>query len=1050
MTSPPVFSSSSASSAAVASALVSIERSFSKLWASPEDLHSFENPRRFFGFANRLQVVLNQLLLSEQSPPESLPVSVQTALKGIAGDLSKAAEIVSIYEKSSKIYVLINCKSLCASLQEHTVSIGGWLALLDSALQDNPDLRKKASDLCRDMKLAQFRVTENEERVQCTLEKEGQGRQTSKAVQSAIVMDLARALGIDPDNHSELSNQVKLFKNDLLRSNSVSERRILVSFERILDYWSNEPNIVSRNLDLEIEEDAPISPFKNFLCPLTKEVMKDPVVLETSQTYERTAIEYWFERCIEDARDITCPVTGRVLKSLDLKPNICLAGAIEEWVNRIIEYQVKSAKEHLTEEPLSVDRVERALDNIYKVSEEQPTSRYIIRNEGIVLLIVKMLSNSSKSIGSRLRSKALMALVSMAKDEESRKVMLEGSITRLAVHSLIGSSEKEREYAVKLLLEFSNDEACCIRIASEKGALVLLTSMAGNLEYPVLSNVAEEVLRQIEKVEDNVQLLAAAGRFQPLLSRLRDGSDGVKVEMASLLGRMTLTNSSKEQIARQSARLLVELLSKPEGKAPSLQALYNLSGLDDNTTILVESAALPSLIEVLFVDQDPLDELKKLAASIIANIVSKQGHWELASADKKGNTMQSENIVLGLLGLLNSSSSECQVSVLHILCGIISSPQASESVASHIKSADGFKTVISFLEHPQVEHRIYAYKLARLLSEWFNQDLANELRLSNKLSMLKEKLLDQQSTDEVRSDAARMLSNLVLSGDEDKTLLGSDFLGWTVATIKNQRRSSNARTSRTASGMLEGLLGLLLRFTRNLDQENLNVVRENHLMTVFSEQLDFTSTPKVKELAAHGLRNLSEFGRSVITRESEPPPPTGFCSSLVFMCGRRSTQPSTCPIHNSFCVEDSQLCLLKCNCIKPLVDLLNDNDNDTSVQVAAVETLSTLVLDYASNSFKRTVDELDQLGVVESVINLFTETRSAELQEKTVWMVEKMLRVESHNHRHSLNQSLVRGLVEAFKHGNTNARKHAQDALTHLKQLSGVSTMTSSQTRPRR
>lgn len=101
--------------------------------------------------------------------------------------------------------------------------------------------------------------------------------------------------------------------------------------------------------------------------------------------------------------------------------------------------------------------------------------------------------------------------------------MLERGITRLAVQSLFGSSEKEREYAVKLLLEFCSHEECCIRIASEKGALVLLSSMAGNLEFPSLSSLAEEVLRQIERVEDNVQCLAAAGRFEPLISRLRDG-----------------------------------------------------------------------------------------------------------------------------------------------------------------------------------------------------------------------------------------------------------------------------------------------------------------------------------------------------------------------------------------------------------------------------------------------------------------------------------------------------------------------------------------------
>ena len=147
------------SSLSLASAIDSINRSFSDLCAFQEDHHfSFENSRRFSGFARRLQLFFNQLLSSLHSPLETFPASLQTSVKGISGDLSKAAEIVSIYEKSSKIFVLINCKSLCSSLQEHTVCIGGWLALLDLALQDYPELQKKSSDLCTDMKLAQFRV----------------------------------------------------------------------------------------------------------------------------------------------------------------------------------------------------------------------------------------------------------------------------------------------------------------------------------------------------------------------------------------------------------------------------------------------------------------------------------------------------------------------------------------------------------------------------------------------------------------------------------------------------------------------------------------------------------------------------------------------------------------------------------------------------------------------------------------------------------------------------------------------------------------------------
>ncbi|KAK0606002.1 hypothetical protein LWI29_033077 [Acer saccharum] len=104
--------------------------------------------------------------------------------------------------------------------------------------------------------------------------------------------------------------------------------------------------------------------------------MKEPVVvLESSQTYEKKAIEYWFERCSEDGRDPTCPVTGQVLKMPELKPNVELAGAIEEWINRNVDVQVDTAVECLREQTLRVDCVEKVLDCIFRISEEQPSNK---------------------------------------------------------------------------------------------------------------------------------------------------------------------------------------------------------------------------------------------------------------------------------------------------------------------------------------------------------------------------------------------------------------------------------------------------------------------------------------------------------------------------------------------------------------------------------------------------------------------------------------------------------------------------------------------------
>ncbi|XP_074295015.1 U-box domain-containing protein 44-like isoform X2 [Silene latifolia] len=998
-----------------------------------EDTIPYDAPRRFLSYARRLHLLINHNLLSEISST----ASIATALKGISVDLAKAVETVSLYREKSKIYVLINCRTMCCALQDRTASIGGWLALLETGVCMSSDLKKKVSDLSRDMKLAQFNVTENEERVYCTLQREGQGRPTTKPVQSAMIMDLARALGIEPSNHTELSEHVKLLKKDLARSTSVSERRILMSLERIVNNWSVQPNFSALSLDFDVEDDSQILPFKNFLCPLTKEVMKDPVVLDSGQTYERTAIDYWFQRCLEDGRDPTCPVTGQVLDSLEQKPNIGLAGAIEEWVNRNVEIQIKSNLKYLGEDPPSSECVERVMDSVYKISEEHPASRYKIRNAGIVVLIIKLIKNRSKSLSSNLKTKALMSLLSMAKDEDSKAAMIEGGITKLAVHSLVGSTEKEKENALKLLIEFSSDKDYCEKIASEKGAFVLLSSLAENLEQPALANLAEDLLRCLEMMDENVEHLAAAGRFEPLLSRLCEGTEKVKIEMALLIGKMTLTNCSREQIARRSAKVLVEMLHKPEGRFASLQALLNLSCLDDNATILVESFILPAVIDIVLQSQHTVPEQQELAAAIIANIVSNPGHWELAEVDKQGHSMLSTYIISNFVNLLSQVTPQCQASILQILCGIASSPKASEQVATQIKSGDGIKTMIKYLEHPETQHRIFTFKLMRIISERSGEDLLVELRSLNKLALLRDKLQDNQSTNSERSEASCMLSNLPLSSEEVKTVLGVAFLKWTITTLKEQPRVPNRRVSRSLANMSEGLLGLLLHFARSTDPQILGWVREHHLMAIFRDQLNYVSQPRCKQLAILGLRYLSESGRALVAEgESDILPPQGFCSSMVFMCGRAVPEPSTCPIHNAPCERDIQLCLLKNNCIKPLVDLLLDENTD--VQIAAVEALSSLIPE-TSHNYRRALDELDHLGVAESIINLFIDVRPGELQEKAMWMVERLLRGESTSQRFALNQSLVRALVEALKHGNADTRKLAQDALTNLKQLSGAS-----------
>jgi len=62
----------------------------------------------------------------------------------------------------------------------------------------------------------------------------------------------------------------------------------------------------------------------NFLCPITNEVMDDPVVAADGHTYEREAIETWFRR-----RN-TSPMTNQVIAPT-LLPNFLVRSMIASW-----------------------------------------------------------------------------------------------------------------------------------------------------------------------------------------------------------------------------------------------------------------------------------------------------------------------------------------------------------------------------------------------------------------------------------------------------------------------------------------------------------------------------------------------------------------------------------------------------------------------------------------------------------------------------------------------------------------------------------------------
>jgi hypothetical protein len=67
-------------------------------------------------------------------------------------------------------------------------------------------------------------------------------------------------------------------------------------------------------------------PDKRFICPLTNQVMDDPVMTKTGHNFERAALRKWMDDMGE-----TCPVTSKPLSGATIVSNSKLKWEISQW-----------------------------------------------------------------------------------------------------------------------------------------------------------------------------------------------------------------------------------------------------------------------------------------------------------------------------------------------------------------------------------------------------------------------------------------------------------------------------------------------------------------------------------------------------------------------------------------------------------------------------------------------------------------------------------------------------------------------------------------------
>ncbi|CAL9766882.1 unnamed protein product [Musa acuminata subsp. burmannicoides] len=777
--------------------------------------------------------------------------------------------------------------------------------------------------------------------------------------------------------------------------------------------------------------------YEAFLCPLTRQVMRDPVSIENGQTFERDAIEKWFKECRDSGRRPTCPLTHEELKSTDLNPSIALRNTIEEWTKRNEAVQLDKACRTLSLGNSEID-VLQSLNYITHICQKSRYNKHAVHNAELVPMISSMLKSGNRKV----RLKALETLCIIAEgDDDNKEVIAAGDNIRTIVKFLSHEHSQEREEAVSLLYELSKSESLCEKIGGVSGAILILVGMASSKSANILTvERADKTLENLEKCENNVRQMAENGRLQPLLTLLLKGSPETRLSMVSYLGELVLSNDVKVFVAQTAGSVLVDVMKSGSNLAreAALKSLNQISSYETSAKILIHAGILPPLVKYLFtvgVNQLPM-RMKEVSATILANVVSSGANFESIPLDQDHRTLVSEDIVHNLLHLINNTGPAIECKLLQVLVGLTSSATTVVNIVAAIKSSGATISLIQFVEAPQKDVRMASIKLLQNISPYMCQELADALRSTGgQLSSLINVIAEDNGISEEQAAAIGLLADLPESDTGlTRRLLEEGAFKIAFSKVVSIRQGIT-RGGRFVTRFLEGLVRVLSRLTYILEGEPevIALAREYSLASLFTDLLQMNEMDKVQRVSALSLQNLSKQSKH-LTQVPVVPEPRFFCS--IFPClGKQPVITGLCRVHHGFCSIKHSFCLLEGKAVEKLVACL-DHTNEKVVE-AALAALCTLLDDDVD--IDQGVLVLDEADGIKPILDILRDNRTEILRQKAVWAVERILRNDDIANEIAGDQNVGTALVEAFRHGDYRTRQIAERALKHVDKLPNFS-----------
>ncbi|CAI9296685.1 unnamed protein product [Lactuca saligna] len=256
-------------------------------------------------------------------------------------------------------------------------------------------------------------------------------------------------------------------------------------------------------------------------------------------------------------------------------------------------------------------------------------------------------------------------------------------------------------------------------------------------------------------------------------------------------------------------------------------------------------------------------------------------------------------------------------------------------------------------------------------------------------------------------------------------------------------QKSGMRMSKYGSDYFEGLVGILVRFTSTLYEQQFLVLAMSFRFTRMFTELLTTTSDEVQRLSAIGLQNLSSktifLSKPADIKESKLRKFSFLQKCFPFNSRKLKTTPMyMCPVHKGVCSSQETFCLLEANAIQKLLTCF-DHKNVEVVE-AALSAICTLLDERVD--LETSVSILIHEKAIHHVLNVVKEHKDESLRQKSFWILEKMLMKGDEYSTSEISQDrFFRAmLINTLHHGHADVKLMAERILRHLNTMPNFNT----------